>query len=93
MQSHISIITYVLLSFFLFGIKIHGQYTADQYILSTSGDYGVFNNNNNLSWTIGEVIIETGNQNNFQFTQGFHQPTPTCNLVFNFKIKTKEKYC
>ncbi len=80
-------ITYPFLFLFFFLLiigKINAQLTAEQYILSTSGEQGSFTNNQSLSWTIGEVIIETGNQNNYQFTQGFHQPNLICNLVFNF---------
>jgi len=84
MLSRITPIFNLFFFIFFLGFTLHGQYTADQYILSTSGSFGSFTNNNTLSWTIGEVIIETGNQNNYQFTQGFHQPTPTCNLVFDF---------
>ena len=57
---------FFLLTFLLLFIgKIDAQLTANQYILSTSGEQGSFTNNQSLSWTIGEVIIETGNQNNY----------------------------
>ena len=55
-------------------VQITGQLTADQYILSTSGGQGIFSNNQSMSWTIGEMIIETGIQADHKFTQGFIQP-------------------
>ena len=59
------------------------QLSAEQYILSTSGNETILSNNQNLSWTLGEVVIHTGSQSNYHFTQGFHQPSPICNLVIN----------
>jgi len=55
-------------------VQITGQLTAEQYILSTSGSQGAFLNNHSMSWTMGEMLIETGTQSDHKFTQGFHQP-------------------
>ena len=55
-------------------VQITGQLTAEQYILSTSGSQGTFLNNHSMSWTIGEMLIETGTQSDNKFTQGFHNP-------------------
>ena len=41
-------------------------------IISTSGNYD-YNANNSISWTIGELVIETESNSNNTLTQGFHQ--------------------
>lgn len=62
--------------------NLNAQLSADQYVLSSSGEQ-VNLSNNNMSWTLGEVVIHTGSQSSFHVTQGFHQPPVICNLIFN----------
>lgn len=45
-----------------------------QYVLSSNGGY-YSNNSYQISYTIGEVIIDTYFADNYFLTQGFHQPT------------------
>ena len=72
----------------LFGIfallcfKANSQLSADQFIYSSCGDIGPISGNQFISWTIGEVVVESS-ISNFHFTQGFHQPGHICNLIFN----------
>ncbi len=63
-------------------IQVKGQLSADQYIHSSSGNFATLSNGQNLSWSIGEVVVHSG-FSNYHFTQGFHQPGFVCNLVFN----------
>ena len=63
--------------------SLTAQLSAEQFILSASGNEANLSNNQNLSWTLGEVIVHTGNQSNHHFSQGFHQNHSICNLVFN----------
>ena len=72
-----------LLFCFTISCSLTAQLSAEQFILSTSGSDADLSNNQNLSWTLGEVIIHTGSQSNYNFTQGFHQQNSICNLVFN----------
>jgi gliding motility-associated-like protein len=72
-----------LLFCFSISCSLTAQLSAEQFILSTCGNEANFSNNQNLSWTLGEVIIHTGSQSNYHFTQGFHQGFPICDLVFN----------
>ena len=60
-------------------INIISQTTSDQFINSTSGNTAVISNGYEISWTMGELIVETGND----YTQGFHQPNLLITLIEN----------
>ena len=49
-------------------------------VISSSGDY-FENSNSKLSWTIGELSVETYQGTNATLTQGFHQPTNSLNVT------------
>jgi hypothetical protein len=59
-----------LLLFFSFPLLIFGQVTSPSLISSSGDSYS--NNNVNMDFSIGEIVIET-HQNNEILTQGFHQ--------------------
>ena len=56
---------------FLFPIFVFGQDTSPSLISSSGDSYS--NSNVNMEFSIGEIVIET-HQNNVILTQGFHQP-------------------
>ena len=75
--------TKIFLIVFVFScFQVKGQFSADQYIHSSSANFGVFSNGQQMSWTIGEVVVHSG-FSNYHFTQGFHQPGFVCNLIFD----------
>ncbi len=47
--------------------------SLSQVIIGSAGEY-YSNGKENISWTIGEVMIETYTTNSNYLTQGFHQP-------------------
>ena len=52
--------------------------SIEQYLIASSGNH--FEENNiMLSWSIGECIIETYEQNQVMLSQGFHQVTDIVN--------------
>lgn len=58
--------------FFFFSYLVEGQ-TISSSVVASQGDY--FNSSDmEVSWTIGEVVTETYNDQNTYFTQGFEQP-------------------
>ena len=61
---------HLLLLLLSFPLIILGQVTTPS-LISSSGDY-YSNNNVNMDFSIGEIVIET-HQNNEILTQGFHQ--------------------
>ena len=53
----------------------YSQVTGDQYILSSAGNRAHLATGHSITWTMGEMIIETGVQTGLNaYTQGFHQP-------------------
>jgi gliding motility-associated-like protein len=72
-----------ILFFLTVSCSFSAQLSAEQFIISTTGNEGNLSNGQNLSWTLGEVIVHTGSQSNNHITQGFHQNVSICNLVFN----------
>lgn len=63
---------HILIALFTaFIINASAQQTSPE-IISTAGNYDS-NTNNAISWTIGELIIETENNSSNTLTQGFHQ--------------------
>lgn len=70
-----------LLMFLLFfGTTMVKSQTLSQEVKSCAG--GFFTNNTfMLSWTTGEVIIDTYSASNFILTQGFHQPSEINTVV------------
>ena len=65
------IIYFILLVFFT-SARINAQ-SLSQEVIGSAGDY-YSNGNENFSWTLGEVMIETYKMNSNYLTQGFHQP-------------------
>jgi gliding motility-associated-like protein len=64
----------LLLAFGLFLlIKTSTSQSLSQEILGSAGGYQP-NNAVSVSWTLGEVVIETYSFYNLSLTQGFHQP-------------------
>jgi len=61
----------LIVVFSAFMLNLSAQQTSPE-IISTSGNYDS-NTNNSISWTIGELVIETENNSNNTLTQGFHQ--------------------
>ena len=61
---------YLLLLLLSFPMLVFGQVTSPSLISSSGDSYS--NNNVNMDFSIGEVVIET-HQNNEILTQGFHQ--------------------
>ena len=47
-------------------------YGFSQEVIATSGDY-YSSNNSRISWTLGELVVETFESNDAVLTQGFHQ--------------------
>ena len=45
-----------------------------QELISSSGKSDVLSSGHLLSWSIGELVVVTGNSNSKVFTQGFNQP-------------------
>ena len=81
--------TFFLCFSFFVQVIIQGQSNSLQ-VLATAGDHFA-GNNTQISWTIGESVIETYANNSIQLTQGFHQThliiTPTENISNEFTIK------
>lgn len=61
----------LLLTFLMMSIGTFGQSLSPE-VVGTSGDH-FENTNAQLSWTVGEIAIETYTQSSNQLTQGFHQ--------------------
>lgn len=56
-------------------VTTYSQVTGDQYILSSAGNRADLSTGHSITWTLGEMIIETGVQTGLNdYTQGFHQP-------------------
>ena len=54
-------------------------------VVATSGDF-YKNSYGSLSWTLGEVAIETLNETNFILTQGFQQSNLTATAIDDLQI-------
>ena len=65
--------TILLIATFLFVYSFHAQ-NLDHFVIGTDGGYAG-NNQFSLSYTIGEIVTELGNDpvNNIDLTQGFQQ--------------------
>lgn len=48
--------------------------SLDQYVIGSVGDFGSNSSNSTLSWTIGEVVVNTASSGAVILTQGFQQP-------------------
>jgi hypothetical protein len=60
-------------------INIISQSSSDQFINSSAGNTGIISNGYEISWTMGELVVETG----IDYTQGFHQPNLLITLIEN----------
>lgn len=60
----------IFLVFFFFPLFVLGQITSPSLVSSSGGSYS--NNNLNIEFSVGQLVIET-HQNNDILTQGFHQ--------------------
>lgn len=71
--------------FFAISITSKAQ-TLQQQVFSSTG--GMFNNNTfMLSWTVGEVVIDTYTSQLKILTQGFHQPSKLDDILVNDSIE------
>ncbi len=66
-MTNIKLPLFIIFCFLFCNIQIFAQ-----TIISTSGN-DFRNNNLQISWTLGEPVIETFSNGNTQLTQGFHQ--------------------
>ena len=65
---------------------------VDQYVIGTAGNHAA-NGNLSLSWTIGEVIIETFEKPFAAVTQGLHQSQITIiTLLKDLKVHSLKVY-
>lgn len=51
----------------------YGQ-SLDQYVIGSVGNFSSNSTNSTLSWTLGEVVINTASSSSAILTQGFQQP-------------------
>ena len=72
----------VYINALLFSFQAVSSQTVEQQLISGSGDCFI-HDGYNISWSIGEVNIETKHASNYIITQGFHQ-------LYN--IKTVSRY-
>lgn len=82
-------------SIILIGSFVFFQFISSQSIFSQTidrvviGSAGNFSENSNflMAWTIGELSIETLQEGDYSFTQGFHQPdVKSIELAGDFSI-------
>lgn len=73
-----------IIAFCAIGISVHaGAQSVTPQVVATSGDY--YNGSSaNLSWTLGEVAIDTYVGSSNQLTQGFQQPEIRFSELENF---------
>ena len=65
----------------------YSQVTGDQYILSSAGNRADLSTGHSMTWTVGELIIETGIQTDLNdYTQGFHQPYMDVTIIEDYSI-------
>ena len=65
----------------------YSQVTGDQYILSSAGNKADLSTGHSMTWTVGELIIETGIQTDENdYTQGFHQPYMDVTIIEDYSI-------
>lgn len=82
-----------IIFFFPFSFSSLYSQSISPVLISSSGNY-FSNSNNSLSWSLGEVVIESFENNQISLTQGFHQPVQliitnfdnTSNLNYNIKV-------
>ena len=60
--------------FFFFFFSCLSVKSFSQELISSSGKSDVLSSGHLLSWSIGELVVVTGNNNSKVFTQGFNQP-------------------
>jgi hypothetical protein len=82
--------TSFFLFFLVFPLCISAQ-EISQEIISTSGDYSD-GSSGQLSWTLGDLAVETYSSGDAKLTQGFQQPiyevmTTFKNLEYDFAIQ------
>ena len=65
--------THLLFGLILLANCSFGQ-SLDQYVIGTAGNFSNTASTSTLSWTLGEVIINTANSSTAILTQGFQQP-------------------
>ena len=58
-------------------LNIISQTSSDQFINSSAGNTGIISNGYEISWTMGELVVETG----IDYTQGFHQPNLLITII------------
>ncbi len=63
----------LLLACLLSLTRIASSQTLSPEVIGSSGGH-YSSGNSQLSWTVGEAVINTHSSGNFQLTQGFHQP-------------------
>lgn len=69
----------IFLFVFLISFNIFSQ-SAKSEVISSGGEF-YENSNNSLSWTIGEVVVETTKSANNILTQGFQQPSYSLSTI------------
>ncbi len=57
----------------VFAFQYANAQVFDRYVIGSAGTFAT-SVNGSMSWTIGEVVMETYSSSNNSFTQGFHQP-------------------
>ena len=73
----------LLFLFMAFGSTIVYCQSLKPDVISTAGSFYA-NNNNSVSWTIGECIPETFSNSGIKLTQGFHQGTYEINNAIDY---------
>ena len=76
----------ILFSLFTISFGAINAQSVSPEILSTSGDYFV-NGSSQLSWTLGEISVETYQTSGATLTQGFHQTEMSITAVEDFNIE------
>jgi gliding motility-associated-like protein len=65
---------------------IRAQIILSQQVIGSAGTYQQYANIYNLSFTIGEAVINTASSPSYIITQGIHQPTDAVLLSFELNI-------
>lgn len=68
----------LLISFCFISFSIFSQ---NQEVLTTQGGYTEFDNGESMSWTLGEIAIETISNDELTLTQGFQQSTLSYTVI------------
>jgi len=85
MKKIIIVFQIMLVSFYL------GAQTISPEVIATAGDF-YQNSGYSISWTLGEVVVETISGTNLTLTQGFQQPDYSFSEIYeqtdvNYRIK------